>query len=180
MNAIVFRNDAACHRRARGSDVARSGQGCRDAGGLEINAERRKPFQQLSCVQVAVRRAIGSEALRARIRYAAAALSRGTRVARAGGARANRDAEHRLDASSRCRELRDLRIRFEARAAPGLYESARRMPWLLAIGQMLRAELDGFEQPVSERLALHRVWESPNTKPRLEWGFFLAAIAAVK
>jgi hypothetical protein len=27
------------------------------------------------------------------------------------------------------------------------------MPWLLAIGQMLRAELDGFEQPVSERLA---------------------------
>ena len=27
------------------------------------------------------------------------------------------------------------------------------MPWLLAIGQMLRAEMDGLEQPVSERLA---------------------------
>jgi hypothetical protein len=37
--------------------------------------------------------------------------------------------------------------------APGLYESAGRMPWLFAIGQMLRAELDGREQTVSERLA---------------------------
>jgi hypothetical protein len=27
------------------------------------------------------------------------------------------------------------------------------MPWLLAIGQMLRAEMDGLEQLVSERLA---------------------------
>jgi hypothetical protein len=35
----------------------------------------------------------------------------------------------------------------------GAYESARRMPWLLAIGQMLRAELDGVQQPVSEGLA---------------------------
>ena len=43
--------------------------------------------------------------------------------------------------------------KWESRAAPGLYESARRMPWLLAIGQMLRAEMDGLEQPVSERLA---------------------------
>jgi hypothetical protein len=43
--------------------------------------------------------------------------------------------------------------KWEGRAAPGLYESARRMPWLLAIGQMLRAELDGHEQPLSERLA---------------------------
>lgn len=42
---------------------------------------------------------------------------------------------------------------WEGRAAPGLNESARRMPWLLAIGQMLRAELDSLEQPVSERLA---------------------------
>jgi hypothetical protein len=39
------------------------------------------------------------------------------------------------------------------RAALGFYESARRMPWLLAIGQMLRVEFDGVEQPVSERLA---------------------------
>jgi hypothetical protein len=43
--------------------------------------------------------------------------------------------------------------KWESRAAPSLYESARRMPWLLAIGQMLRAELDGLEQPVSEHLA---------------------------
>jgi hypothetical protein len=43
--------------------------------------------------------------------------------------------------------------RWESRAALGIYESARRMPWLLAIGQMLRVELDGVEQPVSERLA---------------------------
>ena len=43
--------------------------------------------------------------------------------------------------------------RWESRAALGFYESARRMPWLLAIGQMLRVELDGVEQPVSERLA---------------------------
>jgi hypothetical protein len=27
------------------------------------------------------------------------------------------------------------------------------MPWLLAIGQVLRVELDGVEQPVLERLA---------------------------
>jgi hypothetical protein len=27
------------------------------------------------------------------------------------------------------------------------------MPWLLAIGQMLRVELDGIEQPFSEHLA---------------------------
>ena len=27
------------------------------------------------------------------------------------------------------------------------------MPWLLAIGQMLRVEFDGVEQPVSERMA---------------------------
>src|SRR5919201_6404887 len=43
--------------------------------------------------------------------------------------------------------------KWEGRAGPGLYESAQRMPWLLAIGQMLRADLDGLEQPVSERLA---------------------------
>ena len=43
--------------------------------------------------------------------------------------------------------------KWESRAAPGLYESAQRMPWLLAIGQMPRAEMDGLEQPVSERLA---------------------------
>jgi hypothetical protein len=44
--------------------------------------------------------------------------------------------------------------KWERRAdASGLYESARRMPWLLVIGQTLRAELDAVEQPVSERLA---------------------------
>jgi hypothetical protein len=43
--------------------------------------------------------------------------------------------------------------KWEGRAGLGLYESARRMPWLLAIGQMLRAELDGVQQPVSEGLA---------------------------
>jgi hypothetical protein len=37
--------------------------------------------------------------------------------------------------------------------ASGLCESARGMPWLLVIGQTLRAELDAVEQPVSERLA---------------------------
>jgi hypothetical protein len=42
---------------------------------------------------------------------------------------------------------------WERRAAARLYESARRMPWLLAIGRTLRAELDAVEQPVSERLA---------------------------
>ena len=42
---------------------------------------------------------------------------------------------------------------WESRAGLGIYESARRMPWLVAIGQMLRVELDGVEQPVSERLA---------------------------
>jgi hypothetical protein len=45
--------------------------------------------------------------------------------------------------------------KWERRAdAAGLYESARQMPWLLAIGQTLRAELDAVEQPVSERLAV--------------------------
>lgn len=34
-----------------------------------------------------------------------------------------------------------------------LYEGAQRMPWLLANGRTLRAELDAVEQPVSERLA---------------------------
>ena len=43
--------------------------------------------------------------------------------------------------------------KWEGRAGWGIYESARRMPWLLAIGQMLRAELDGVQQPVSEGLA---------------------------
>ena len=44
--------------------------------------------------------------------------------------------------------------KWERRAdASGLYESARRMPWLFAIGRPLRAELDAVEQPVSERLA---------------------------
>ena len=43
--------------------------------------------------------------------------------------------------------------RWESRAGLGIYEGARRMPWLLAIGQMLRVELDDVEQPVSERLA---------------------------
>jgi hypothetical protein len=47
----------------------------------------------------------------------------------------------------RCQE------RWERRAASRLYESARRMPWLLAIGRTLRTELDAVEQPVSERLA---------------------------
>jgi hypothetical protein len=43
--------------------------------------------------------------------------------------------------------------KWERRAeASRLYESARRMPWLLAIGRMLRAELDAVKQPVSERL----------------------------
>jgi hypothetical protein len=42
--------------------------------------------------------------------------------------------------------------RWESRAGLGIYESARRMPWL-QIGQMLRVELDDVEQPVSERLA---------------------------
>ena len=53
------------------------------------------------------------------------------------------------------------------RAAPGLYESARRMPWLLAIGQMLRAELDSLEQPVSERLAalLKELNPDPSASP---------------
>jgi hypothetical protein len=46
----------------------------------------------------------------------------------------------------RCQE------RWERRAASRLYESARRMPWLLAIGRTLRTELDAVEQPVSERL----------------------------
>jgi len=43
--------------------------------------------------------------------------------------------------------------RWESRAGLGIYEGARRMPWLLAIGQMLRVELDDVKQPVSERLA---------------------------
>jgi hypothetical protein len=44
--------------------------------------------------------------------------------------------------------------KWERRAeASRLYESARRMPWLLAIGLMLRAELDAVEQPLSGRLA---------------------------
>jgi hypothetical protein len=43
--------------------------------------------------------------------------------------------------------------KWECRAASRLYESAQRMPWLLAIGRTLRAELDAVEQPVSERLA---------------------------
>jgi hypothetical protein len=43
--------------------------------------------------------------------------------------------------------------KWESRTASELYESARQMPWLLAIGQILRAEMDGLEQPVSERLA---------------------------
>ena len=44
--------------------------------------------------------------------------------------------------------------KWERRAeASRLYESARRMPWLLAIGRTLRAELDAVKQPVSERLA---------------------------
>jgi hypothetical protein len=47
----------------------------------------------------------------------------------------------------RCQE------RWERRAASTLYESAQRMPWLLALGRTLRAELDAVEQPVSERLA---------------------------
>jgi hypothetical protein len=43
---------------------------------------------------------------------------------------------------------------WERRAeASRLHESARRMPWLLAIGRTLRAELDAVKQPVSERLA---------------------------
>jgi hypothetical protein len=47
----------------------------------------------------------------------------------------------------RCQE------RWEHRATSRLYESAQRMPWFLAIGRTLRAELDTVEQPVSERLA---------------------------
>jgi hypothetical protein len=47
----------------------------------------------------------------------------------------------------------EFQRRCESRAGLGIYESARRMPWLLAIGQMLRVELDDVEQPVSERLA---------------------------
>jgi hypothetical protein len=43
--------------------------------------------------------------------------------------------------------------RWESRAGLGIYESARRMPWQLAIGQMLRVEFDGVAHPVSERLA---------------------------
>jgi hypothetical protein len=43
--------------------------------------------------------------------------------------------------------------KWERRAASSLYESARRMPWLLEIGRTLRAELDAVEQPFSERLA---------------------------
>jgi hypothetical protein len=44
--------------------------------------------------------------------------------------------------------------KWERRAdAAAFYESAQRMPWLLAIGRTLRAELDAVEQPVSERLA---------------------------
>jgi hypothetical protein len=43
--------------------------------------------------------------------------------------------------------------RWESPEGLGIYESARQMPWLLAIGQMLRVELDDVEQPVSERLA---------------------------
>jgi hypothetical protein len=41
---------------------------------------------------------------------------------------------------------------WESRAASRFLESARRMPWLLAIGRTLRAELDAVEHPVSERL----------------------------
>jgi hypothetical protein len=43
--------------------------------------------------------------------------------------------------------------KWERRAASSLYESARRMPWLLEIGRTLRAELDAVGQPFSERLA---------------------------
>jgi hypothetical protein len=43
--------------------------------------------------------------------------------------------------------------KWESRAASRLYESAQRMPWLLAIGRTLQVELDAVEQPVSERLA---------------------------
>jgi hypothetical protein len=39
--------------------------------------------------------------------------------------------------------------RWERRAASRLYESAQRMPWLLAIGRTLRVELNAVEQPVS-------------------------------
>jgi hypothetical protein len=42
--------------------------------------------------------------------------------------------------------------KWKSRAALGPYESARRMPWLQAIGQKLRAELGGIEPPVSEHL----------------------------
>jgi hypothetical protein len=56
---------------------------------------------------------------------------------------------------------------WEGRAAPGLYESARRLPWLLAIGQRLWAELDSLEQPVSERLAalLKELNPDPSASP---------------
>ena len=43
--------------------------------------------------------------------------------------------------------------KWESRVAPGVNESARRMPWLLAIGQMLRANMDGLKSPIPERLA---------------------------
>jgi hypothetical protein len=47
-----------------------------------------------------------------------------------------------------------MRAELERRAeASRLYENARRMPWLLAIGRTLRDELDAGKQPVSERLA---------------------------
>jgi hypothetical protein len=43
--------------------------------------------------------------------------------------------------------------KWDSRAASRLYESAQRMPWLLAIGRTLQVELDAVAQPVSERLA---------------------------
>jgi hypothetical protein len=42
--------------------------------------------------------------------------------------------------------------KWDRRAVSSIYESARRMPWLLEIGRTLRAELNAAEQPVSERL----------------------------
>jgi len=42
--------------------------------------------------------------------------------------------------------------KWERRAVSSVYESARRMPWLLEIGRTLRTELDAIEQPISEPL----------------------------
>ena len=46
-----------------------------------------------------------------------------------------------------------MRAKWESRAALGLYERARRIRWLQAMGQKLGAELGGIEPPVSEHLA---------------------------